>query len=297
MSCDGLDFTCITAGLEAHCASTGPGGGSLCAAIGLGEMATEAPISCILELITNFMNCGQVLTPAQLNAAYTAFVQVTGFKPFDQAGALNELENSLEVFANITVFYFIVPITIILVVAILLMAGFSWITWIAALFFSIAIIVVMYAVSVAYRISIENALRTRFSNLENAAVAANLNLQSTIGYVPQGLLAASCAIVGTGGTGTPWTCNPVPCAGGPGVCGDVSSGKGVSSVKGDSSGRDNNSTRSQDREKATNPRKVGCRPGMACNNLRKESTSRIKDSGVTGRKVVGPRAGAPIRFK
>jgi positive regulator of sigma E activity len=172
---------------------------------------TTPPVSCINELINNYMFCGQELTQEQKQAAYNAYIEVTKLKPFDYQSFINNLEAQWVATANIIAFYIFVPILVLLLTAIWLYVGFKKMNWIVGIYLSILVIVVLYGFNLAYRINSQYYYQNKFQNLKNEAAQTTQSYQNSIALQTQGLMAAACAVTCKDGVNC-WKCNgTTPC--------------------------------------------------------------------------------------
>ena len=185
--------------------------GPLNSAMSAGEVVNELPFSCMIDLISGpYSNCDEDIPQNKRQAAYNAFVDVTGYKPVDLTKAFSTINNDFNTLVNFNAFYMFFPTLILLLIIIWLMVGFSWINWVIGLFFTVLVIVILYGFSILYRIHVQNYIRNQGRTLENEVNAAQKNLENSIPYWPQGLFAVACAITCTGGTGC-WSCNERVC--------------------------------------------------------------------------------------
>lgn len=205
-------FDQVQAAVDNCCGSEGTNNNSLCKAAAVGELAFEKPISCMLDLITNHMYCGQEFTQQQMTNAYNTYVDVTGFKPFNLPNAFKTLNNQTNAMISFNAFYIYGPIALLMIIVVWLLAGFQWINWVVALYFTILIIVVLYGFSIAYRIHAQSNMNKRFTTLETEAHTSQQAYENSISKIPNAMLAVACSLTASGGTGY-WECNPeeTPC--------------------------------------------------------------------------------------
>ena len=218
--CTGSDqelFNQVQKAAECACGSEGFGGGPLCDAIVAGQVVSQQPFSCMIDLINNYSNCYQDIPLAKRKAAYQAFSEVTGYRPANLNNMFDTINSDFETLVNFNSFYMFAPTLILLLILIWLMVGFRWINWVLGLFFTVLVIVILYGFSILYRIHFQNWIRSRNTTIQNEATAAQKSFENSIAYWPQGLFAASCAVTCDGTTGC-WTCNDnsncPPCSGG-----------------------------------------------------------------------------------
>lgn len=187
-------------------ASHGPGAGSLAKTVALGELASQQPISCMIDLITGpDSDCGAIITREQRQAAFDAFTHVTGLTLPDPNVTFDMISNTQDQLLNINAFYIFFPTFLLSLLAIWLMVGVGWVIWPVGLFLSVLIFIILYGFSVLYRIQAQNFLLTQEQGLHDTALTNQANFQNSVALWPQGLFAVACAVTSTGGTA--WTCN------------------------------------------------------------------------------------------
>lgn len=207
--CTGGDqelFNQVQKAAVCSCGSEGIGGGPLCAALAAGEVVTQQPFSCMIDLINNYANCDENISSSKRRAAYEAFSDVTGYKPADLNKIFNTINDDFESLVKFNVFYMFMPVLILLLIIIWLMVGFRWMDWPLGLFFTVLVIVILYGFSIVYRIHFQSWIDSRNTTIQNQATIAQKSFENSIAYWPQGLFAAACAVTCDGTTGC-WTCN------------------------------------------------------------------------------------------
>lgn len=178
--------------------------GPLSQAVILAETAKKPPVSCMIDLITGeYSDCDVEIPNDKRKAAYDAFTEVTGFKPYNFNKIINDFNEREKKILNFGAFYMFFPIFLLSIIAIWLMVGFGWLNWVIGLFLTVISFVVLYGFSVIYRVQVQNSL-TSFTD-ESQQLQQESNFEDSIAYWPQGLFAVACAVTATGGTG--WTCN------------------------------------------------------------------------------------------
>lgn len=212
--------------LQRHCASVGPND-PVCAGIAGGEMAeqllTKPPLSCVVKLIDEYMDCGTRLTESQEVAGYNAFTNATGLKPINLAEVFNIMQDQADTLFQLNAFYFFIPVLILILIIIIILAATNKMSWAAAIFFAVLAIYILYISSIVYQIAAENSYHRKFDQLRDLANTADESYRAGVAYIPQGLLATACAITCVGDDcgsdpSTCWTCNepdckPCPCRG------------------------------------------------------------------------------------
>jgi len=207
--CTGGDqelFNQVQRAAECACGSEGPGGGPLCAALAAGQVVTQQPFSCMIDLINNYADCDQDISQSKRVAAYQAFSDVTGYRPANLNTIFDTINGDFEGLVNFNAFYMFAPTLILALIIIWLMVGFRWIDWPVGLFFTVLVIVILYGFSILYRIHFQNWIKSRNTTVQNQATIAQKSFENSIAYWPQGLFAAACAVTCDGTTGC-WTCN------------------------------------------------------------------------------------------
>lgn len=193
----------------------------LAAAINAGTLLAQKPYSCLIDLINNHSSCYQDIPKERRQAAYEAFVDVTGYKPANLNSIFNNFDNNLESLVNFNSFYMFAPTLIFFLIIIWLMVGFKWMTLGLGLFFTVLVIVVYYSFTIAYRVNFNYYMRSRRRTVQNQATLAQNSFENSIAYWPQGLLAAACAVTCDDPENC-WKCNPnqncPPCLPGQGRC-------------------------------------------------------------------------------
>ena len=206
-----LLFDQVQEAVDCACGSEGPAGGSLCQAIAAGEIMSQAPFSCMIDLLTGqYSECDIAIPSDKLQAAYNAFTEVTNYQPINLSKVFNDLNTEQKKLIRFNAFYIFMPIMILILIIIWMLVGFGWIQWEPALYFTILSIILLYGFSIAYRIHTERFLNTQYQNTQHYAQQAQQNYQNSVAYWPQGIYAIACALTSTGTTG--WTCNAYnPC--------------------------------------------------------------------------------------
>lgn len=166
------------------------------------SIETEVPFSCMINLIKNYAYCGESISDDKVQAAYEAFVDVTGYKTADLNAAFNTIMETNEALLNFNVFYIFTPIFILILLAVWFMVGFSWINWVVGLFISGVAFIVLYGFAVFYRIQVQDYLDSQNNKLHGYVDTAQKNLENSVAYWPQGLFAVACAV-----TSDDWKCN------------------------------------------------------------------------------------------
>lgn len=175
------------------------------------QLLEQEPYSCIIELVDQYMKCGQDIPPDKLELAYNAFVEVTGYQPPDLRQVANEVDTQTRDIVNLNAFYIFVPILLVIVALIWVMVFFGWFHWAVGLFFTVFATVVLYFFDIAYRIHANALLNNRKEALLDIADRSQKNLQDSIAYWPQGLFAVSCAVTCKDGEQC-WVCDETnPC--------------------------------------------------------------------------------------
>lgn len=195
------------------CACAEGTGGSLCSAVVAGQVMTQQPWSCMVDLVDQYMNCGQDISEDKRKAAYQAFVNTTGFKGVDYSQIATEINRSTADIVNLNAFYLWVPLFIVILVILWVMVGFGWLNWAVGLFMTVLAFGILYSFNIAYRIHADRILENRRKNFGKFADTAQGQFENSVAYWPQGLFASACAV--TCEDGNCWSCNETPCP--PGV--------------------------------------------------------------------------------
>lgn len=179
---------------------------SLGKSVVLSDEASKPPLSFMIELVTGpYVDCGTEIPSDKRQMAYKAFTEATGFDPINYNQVFNQLTSQQKKILNFNAFYIFFPLFLLSLIVIWLMAGFGWFDWIAGLFLSGLVFIILYGFSMLYRIHAQSFLNDQNNMLQNDANVARQNFEDSVAYFPQGLFAAACAITSTGGTG--WVCN------------------------------------------------------------------------------------------
>lgn len=202
-TCDATLFASIENVAE-NCCSAGSTG-SLCAAIASGKVWSSSPFNALIDVIMHYSNCDQELSADARQAAMNAFIEVTGWNTSAQTTYDDSIEKTFHDVVNVTSLYIFLPTFILVVVAVWFMYGFGWMTWPAALFFTVLAFVILYAFSILYRTHAQQIVRKKREDLRTASTVLQSNLESGIVYLPQGLFAVASSISSKDGTG--WICN------------------------------------------------------------------------------------------
>lgn len=157
------------------------------------------------------MCCGNEFTQEQKAAAYQAFTNTTGLKPFNYVSAADAEQDQSDRLFILNSFYFFIPVMILILIIIWIFVGTGRMAWAVGLFFSVLTIIILYGFSVAYRIAAENSYHRYYQGRRSAAQQAQQSYQDSVAYWFQGILAASCAITCQDDCDPTdcWTCNPV----------------------------------------------------------------------------------------
>lgn len=207
---------CISGNLQNYCGSVGASD-PVCAGIAGGNAAydftTTKPFSCVVDMVKNYMCCGGTLTQEQKSAAYQAFTNVTGFRPFDNVGLLNSEQSQADTIFNANSFYIYVPVMLLIIIIIWIFVGTGRMSWAVGAFFTVLTIIILYGFSVAYRIAVKNSYRKYYELQVNRARAAQNSYENGVAYFLQGIMASACAVTCNGEcpTGDCWTCNEPEC--------------------------------------------------------------------------------------
>lgn len=198
-------YNTVEYAIECAIGSEGTNVGPLGKSVLLGEIASQPPISCMIDLITGpNSNCNTKIPSDRREAAFDAFRQVTNFTPVNVGGVFSEITDSQRNILNLTAFYIFFPTFLFVLVAIWLMVGFTWLTWPAGLFLSVLAFIILYGFALLYRTQVYSFLISQNQDWQNNASSFQANYQDSIAYWPQGLFAAACAVGGTG-----WICNEI----------------------------------------------------------------------------------------
>ena len=150
--CNQEDFDFLNNNIENCCGSEGPNS-TLCKIKNVADIMSQKPLSCLIDLINNYMNCGQQLTQDQKNAAYQVFSTITNNAPINFNQVFETLRTQQISNTDYYSLYIFFPITFLMLVLILVMAIFKWINWIVAIFLMMFVILVFYGFSVLFRIN------------------------------------------------------------------------------------------------------------------------------------------------
>lgn len=222
----------VERGVECAIASEGPGVGPLGQSVLLAQTASQAPISCMIELLTGpYANCDAEIPNEQRRAAYNSFATITGYRPINWNQALNHLNDQQKNILNFNAFYLFFPIFLLAMIVIWLMVGFGWFNWVVGLFLSGLVFIVLYGFSMLYRIHAHTFINDQNQQLQQDVSDAQNNFENSIAYWPQGLFAAACAVTATGGA-SGWTCNEISnCPACPSIPSETLSGQSRKSTR------------------------------------------------------------------
>lgn len=205
--CDNTAFLQLQENITACCASEGSRENPICRAMTAGDIIYKRPIADMLEFINSYMTCREPLSPEQSQAAYDAFIAVTGWNPGYLQSIFTTLESQNENIALQSTIYLFAPIAIITLGIIWMMVGFGWMDWALAIYLTVLTLAILYICGLLYRINVENRLRSNGSAIRSQLAAANENLKQAIPMAIQGFFAMASA-VSTIPPEKPWTCNP-----------------------------------------------------------------------------------------
>ena len=204
--CDNTAFQQLQQNVDSCCGAEGAINNSLCRAIAVGNAANTQPISCLINLINEYMTCGKPIPPEKITAAYEAFVQVTGYQPPNVNGAINYTTDELNKITMATAFFVFFPMMILLVALIWILVALKLMDWGLGLFLTVVVVVLLYVFAILYRQYVQSTTKNLNNNLKTINQQSLANQQQTIAYTNQGLMAAACAITCQSGTKC-WTCN------------------------------------------------------------------------------------------
>ena len=191
---------------ECACGSEGPNGGPLCAALAAGEVVSQQPFSCMVDLINNYSNCDGDIPESKRKAAYKAFTDVTGYRPADLNSIFDTVDDEFVALVNFNAFYMFAPTMVLVLIIVWLMVGFRLINWVIGLFLTVLVIVILYGFSILYRIHFQSYLNSRTAEIQNQATLAQNSFENSIAYWPQGMFASACAVT-CDDSGDCWSCN------------------------------------------------------------------------------------------
>lgn len=169
----------------------------------------QKPLSCIFDLLRNYMDCNTEIPEEKRQAAYEAYVRVTGYEPVNLNEIFENIARESQITINLNAFYIFTPIAILLLIIIWLMVGFRWVPWHLALFGTVIIFYVMYLFSVAYRLNTSLYYRSKYQGIYDNITNSQAAQKDSVSYTIQGLLAAACAVVCQDGQNC-WQCNGSP---------------------------------------------------------------------------------------
>lgn len=192
--------------VECAIGSEGPGVGPLGQSVLLAGLASQPPLSCMIDLVTGpSSDCGTEIPASRRRAAYDAFTDITGFRPANFGVFFSQVTNEQRELLNINAFYMFFPLFILSLLTIWLLVGFGWMSWPIGLFLSALMFLIIYGFSLLYRMQANNFLVNQNAIWQNEAINAQDNFEDTVAYWPQGLFGVACSVTSTGGTG--WRCN------------------------------------------------------------------------------------------
>lgn len=171
------------------------------------ELFKEPPLSCLIDLVHNYMYCGESIPQAKRILAYKAFVDVTGYKPINFEEIFKDLEKQHGDFINFNSYYIYFPIAVIVIIFLWGLVLVNRLSWAEALFGTITVLIILYIFAMAYRIHGNDYLSNKNQQFAEKAKEIQQNNENIIAYLPQGLLAVACAI--TCNNRSCWKCNPL----------------------------------------------------------------------------------------
>ena len=161
----------------------------------------KQPLSCLINLINDYMYCGESIPEEKKRLAYKAFVDVTGFRPANFEEIFRIIREHQKAVIRFTALYVYLPVILIIIVILWGLALIGSITWGGAIFGTVATIIILYIFATAYRFHTTNFLSSRTEETLALSRSIQHNLENTVAYLPQGILASACAI----------TCNNLGC--------------------------------------------------------------------------------------
>jgi len=166
----------------------------LCQALKIGNMANSQPLSCILNLMEN----NPQLSKSQIEAGYKAFVDVTGYKPYENNNdVVIQQEMVQKQMSYITSFYIYFPICIILLIAIWILVGYNVFPWTVGIILSIFLILIIFIFSAIYTYQFEQLILHNKSITQEEMQNIKEQYQQSIALWPQAMFSVICAITNT----------------------------------------------------------------------------------------------------
>jgi hypothetical protein len=157
------------------------------------EFVLEEPFATMVEYIKKYSD--EPISKQKLIDAYTAFKDVTGLsESSDITNVINGNYNIQKVVLNGTTYFYVVTISIVLMVVFLMLAGYHYIGWWVAVYYIIYLIAMIYIVSVAYReLSLDQITNINNSIIRDITMTQE-SVKEMIPYIPHGLMAMMVAI-------------------------------------------------------------------------------------------------------
>lgn len=175
----------------------------------------KPPYSCMNKLVKEYMTCNENIPKDKRQAAYNAFVNVTGLEPVNWQEIFNIVSGQQFAVYNANALFIYLPVLFVLLVVIWVLVGVKWISWVAGLFWTVFVFAVLYGCSIFYRMYMADNANNQNNALQKIALSQQSNFQNSLVYYPQGLFAMACAVTECGEA---WECNengvsPTPCPG------------------------------------------------------------------------------------
>lgn len=152
------------------------------------------PLSCMINLIDNYMNCNQKFPEDKLTAAYNAYIKTLNINPPNQEAFINSIRSkilSANEFISIYIFALLGFIVLVLIVTIFVASGKSLGP---AMYLALTVLMIIYSANITYRLYWRSKNIESFDDLVTNAQKDDKAYKDSIAYMPQALMAVACAI-------------------------------------------------------------------------------------------------------
>lgn len=156
----------------------------------------EPPYSCLATVLVDYPTV-PIYDQAQLDAAAEAFINATGYQPFDWQAAFSILDQQAQDLFYINSIAFFTPFVILISLFLFIFQEANKIRWEIRLFFYVLAAFILYGAARIYLIAAKNSYLKDYDVLRNLAIAEQDAYYNSIALWINGLAATACAIVAT----------------------------------------------------------------------------------------------------
>lgn len=123
----------------------------------------------------------------KLRNAYETFTNITGYQPLEINKSIINMNHTQKEFAEINLFYLFFPSFILFTIIIWVMVIQGSLNWVAGLFLTILVFIILYSFVIAYRIQLDNFHNKHHQEIILQFEEAQTNYENSLAYWPRGL--------------------------------------------------------------------------------------------------------------